>query len=227
MEKIKRCSLADEAYERIKKEIMQADFFEGKKIPSENQLSKKLSVSRVVVREALSRLRSEKIIVTYQGKGSFKANPKNFEKSVNTTSEFDFDNYRRIMEFREAIETFAVSLAVKEASDQELSRLAVYAEKMANADSADDFNARDYEFHLALVECAHNEYFISSYQALASEIFGVLELMNQIESSREYAIKLHKDIAESLRQRNAKNAIKLLNENGEYNAARILEIYKK
>ena len=128
------------------------------------------------------------------------------------------------MEFREAIETFAVKFAVKKATDQELSCLLECAKKMADAINDEEFTIRDYEFHLALVKCSHNEYFVETYQLKNNEIFSVLKLMNQIESSRDYAIKLHQEIAESLRVRDDKKVVKLLNKNDEYNVARMKEI---
>ncbi len=221
--KIEKRSLGIKVYESLKQSLL-SEYQEGDLIPSENKLSKIFNVSRVVIREALLRLRTEKIIVTYQGKGSFLANPKNFEKNLNVCSKIDFEKYRQVMECREAIETFAVHLAVKNATGQELSYILECAERLATASNDREFNIRDYEFHLALVKCSHNDYFTAIYQDCFNEIFGVLELMNQIESSRDYAIKLHKEIAENLYLRNAKNVIKLLNKNDEYNVARIYEL---
>ncbi|MGE8347645.1 FadR/GntR family transcriptional regulator, partial [Pseudomonas helleri] len=45
----------------------------GDQLPSERQLCEQFSVSRAVVREALSQLKFEELITTQQGKGAFVA----------------------------------------------------------------------------------------------------------------------------------------------------------
>ena len=64
IDKIVKTCLADEVYLKIKKHIFSGEYKEGSLLPSENKLTKLLNVSRVVVRDALERLREEKIIVT-------------------------------------------------------------------------------------------------------------------------------------------------------------------
>ena len=100
------------------------------------------------------------------------------------------------------------------------------AKKMADSVNNDEFNIRDYEFHLSLVKCSHNDYFVEIYQSKRNEILMVFELMNQIESSRDYAIQLHQEMAETINLRNSNKVIKLLNKNDEYNVARMIEICK-
>ena len=131
IKKIERYSLVDEAYKRIKEEVLSDKFSEGDLIPSENALSKALSVSRVVIREALSKLRSERIIVTYQGMGSFKSNPKNFLNYSVGQKEVTLEKFKEITEFRGVIENGAILSAVKNASDEELNKVLLCAEKMA------------------------------------------------------------------------------------------------
>ena len=227
MDKIKRYSLVDEAYKRIKEDILKDQFSEGKKIPSENQLCKELSVSRVVVREALSRLRSERVIVTYQGKGSFRANPLNFPERKGDGA-MGFDGYARIMEFREAIEFAAINLAVVNATDEELNALTDIAKKMNAARSNyRDFTLVDYEFHSRIVFCSHNKYMIEAHENSKGAILAALDCMNMLGGGYDYAVDLHEKIALSLVNRDAKTAIHLSKNNGEYNIARMKEVFKK
>ena len=229
MDKIKRYSIADEAYKRIKDEILKKEFSEGKKIPSENQLSKALSVSRVVVREALQRLREERIIVTYHGKGSFLANPKNFVGINKDIDErLDFSTFKAIIDFRECVETSAINLAVKVASDDELNDIKSCAQLLFTAQGdVDAFTYADYEFHLQIAKCSHNFLLVQAIENFSRLIKTSLRIMNSLSGSRDYAVELHKEVAEKLCNRDGKGAIDLLKVNGEYNVARMSEIFNK
>lgn len=226
MDKIKKVSLVDEAYKRIKEYLLSGDFSEGQKIPSENQLCKELSVSRVVIREALSKLRSNRLIVTYQGKGSFLANPINFSSGIlSVRGKMDFDIFVKIMEFRETIEFSAINYAVKYATDKELQAVNGIARKMQNLKNInDDFTLLDYEFHSQIVACSHNPFLISAHEDCKDMILTALKCMNAVDGSYDYAVELHKKIANCLALRDAKGAINLFKNNGEYNVARMKEL---
>lgn len=222
MEKIEKVSLVDQAYLRIKEDILSENFSEGKKIPSENQLCKSLNVSRVVIREALSRLRSEKIIVTYHGKGSYRANPNNFVGYGEGDCALDFEKFKVIMDFRAGIENAAVKLAVQYADDAELQEVKAYAEKML--ETREDFDEIDYGFHHSIVKASKNVLLLNAYENSAELIKNALKTMNSVKDAKEYAVKLHGQIADAIYKRDAKKAISLMENNGEYNFARMQEI---
>lgn len=227
IEKIQRPTLADEAYKRIKADILSGNFKEGDPIPSEHQLSRSLNVSRVVVREALQRLRDEKRIVTYHGKGSFVANAENFTSDKAAyISELDYQSFKDIMELRACIEYGAIAAAVENADDRELKTIKAYAERMQAARGDDDaFDRADYDFHLAILRCSHNRMYVSVTEHCNAQIMLCLRVMNRVHGSREYALDLHAKIADCLCARNAKGAINLLKNNGEYNLARMREFF--
>ncbi|MBQ8309276.1 MAG: FadR family transcriptional regulator [Clostridia bacterium] len=225
--KIQKFTLADEAYERIKADILSKNLKEGAPIPSENQLSRSLSVSRVVVREALQRLREERLIVTYHGKGSFVANRQNFERgNTEYFSELDYTTFKDIMELRASIECSAIVSAVENADEAELERVKAHAKIMeAVRDDDDAFDRADYDFHLAILCCSHNQMYVKIAEQCNAQIMLCLKAMNRIHGSREYALELHTKIADCLYARNAKEAIYLLKNNGEYNLARMREFF--
>jgi GntR family transcriptional regulator len=63
--------LADE----IRRQVQQGELAPGTKLPSESELMEAHEVSRITVRQALGLLRSEGLVQTGQGKGSFVADP--------------------------------------------------------------------------------------------------------------------------------------------------------
>ncbi|MFE7227973.1 FadR/GntR family transcriptional regulator, partial [Nocardioides sp. NPDC057577] len=63
--------LADRVVSGIKDQILAGDLAPGEKLPSESDLVGTYGVSRTVAREAVTRLRAEGLVETFQGRGSF------------------------------------------------------------------------------------------------------------------------------------------------------------
>ena len=63
--------LGDQLYHRLAVLIERGEFAEGGRLPPETELAERFHVSRPVIREALSRLRSVGVIVSRRGSGSF------------------------------------------------------------------------------------------------------------------------------------------------------------
>lgn len=222
--KIEKSCLANKVY-NVLRETLLSEYQEGNLIPSENELSKQLNVSRVVVRSALQRLREEKIIVTHQGKGSFLANPKNFLNEINVCN-LTFEEFNDIMEFRATIEQSAIKRAVKLASDEQLLNIKKAVEKMRlHKDDLSAFTKADYYFHLEIHKCSQNKLFYQSIEHFKQKIIACLTTMNAVNDSRDFALSLHEKIADALIERDAKKALSLLNNNGEYNFARMKEFF--
>ena len=56
---------------QLLKNISSGSYAKGQKIPTENELAKNFSVSRITVRKALQELEQEGLLVRHQGKGTF------------------------------------------------------------------------------------------------------------------------------------------------------------
>ena len=68
---LRQSKLADQLYEQILAKIVSGALPEGGKLPSEGQLCELFGVSRPVVREALSRLQADGVVISRHGSGSF------------------------------------------------------------------------------------------------------------------------------------------------------------
>lgn len=62
--------------ESLKKQILAGEYAPYQRMPSESELMKTFSVSRITVRQALRDLHSEGLIFSTQGKGTFASKPK-------------------------------------------------------------------------------------------------------------------------------------------------------
>ena len=222
---IQKQTLSDNVYTQLKNSIINGEYKEGNVFPSENFLTIKLKVSRVVVRQALQKLRDEKFIVTYKGKGSFVANPSNYKDTLSVNKGIDYKTFKETMGFRALIEMEAIKSASVNADDETLGKLLVLAWSLNNEVLSDErLNEEDYNFHLGIVKCSNNSAYIKAFEDFKPRIIACFELMNSLVDSKKYMVDLHVKIAESLVRRDYQKAVELIRNNEEYNQARIKEI---
>ena len=148
--RIEKVNLVDAVYTQLRDLLVSGRWPEGTKIPSENELCREFSVSRVVVREALQKLRGEKLIVSRQGVGSYAANPSNFAP-VDQPIDLSEQLYLDFLDFRDAVEISAIKLSKNAATPEDYRKMEECVAVMENAsENKDAYNLADYNFHLAV-----------------------------------------------------------------------------
>jgi len=70
MNERKSTGLPDKIYSDILNRILEGEYKEGERLPTEHALAERFETSRPTVREALARLRADGIIVTRHGSGT-------------------------------------------------------------------------------------------------------------------------------------------------------------
>ena len=68
-------SLADRTATRLRNDIRGGKYVVGQRLDDEHSLARKLQVSRGTIRQALNVLRTERLVVRHQGRGTFVTNP--------------------------------------------------------------------------------------------------------------------------------------------------------
>lgn len=146
-------SLASKAYIEIRRKILSNQLVAGTRL-KEDLWAKKMDVNRMAVREALTRLQGEQLVV-FGEKGGY------FVKSITA------DDIREIREIREILELGALRLAIQKIDDQQIARL----EEICN-----DFSSMvergylsgaleaDVKFHETLIDFAGNSKLMDIYQ---------------------------------------------------------------
>lgn len=224
--KIERVNLVDAVCQQLREMIVSGRLPEGAKLDSENKLAQSFSVSRVVVREALQQLRSEKLIVTRQGVGTYVANPNNF---LCNTQSIDLTEaaYLDFLHFRESVEYSAVALARSAATGADFDELdrCVQAMEQSCGDRA-AFNEADYAFHLAVVRCAHNVYLENAIKSNRLLMLCVFDAMNALPEADNFGMASHVDLAQLMRKRDVKGVIRSYDEMGKYNITRLTNFFK-
>lgn len=228
--KLERPNLVDEVYLQMKELIASGEWKEGQKLASEQKLGEMFGVSRVVIREALQRVRSEKLIITRQGMGSFVSNPKNYEKVVSEQEikvGISEDEYADLVEFRCCIEFRAIELAVKRATTEDFEKVNAALQAMeALSEDIDALSEADYAFHYALVSCSKNPLLCKAMESCKPWMIQAFKATNKINDSLSWGIDVHRNVYIKLMERDAKRAIQILKTDNEYNKVRISQLSK-
>jgi GntR family transcriptional repressor for pyruvate dehydrogenase complex len=203
----------------------------GAKLPSERELCAQFSVSRPVVREALSRLKTEGLIVIQHGRGAFVAQGNQRQMfRMRDVSLADKDELAHVIELLIAIEVTATKLAAQKRSPDDLRRIRRALIGMEYAIANDQLgDQEDYEFHQSIVDATHNPHFRELSEYLEHRVRRLIRRarQNTADSSDDLvkAVQLeHKAIFHAIEARDPE-AASLAAEAHLQNAGRRLAVY--
>lgn len=157
-------SLATHAYERLKKKLIMLDIRPGEPI-NDALLATELGVGRTPVREALKRLETDHLVVTYPRRGTF-------------ATVVDVTELGAISDLRQLLEPHAARRAAENATTQMRSELRARADEIRHLDIRDGdrdfFFAEDMAVHRLIYRATgnpHLEDVLVRYDNLATRIW--------------------------------------------------------
>jgi GntR family transcriptional regulator, transcriptional repressor for pyruvate dehydrogenase complex len=219
-------ALADRVYEQIAVRIASGEFRANTKLPSENDLSAILGVSRPILRLALQKLRTEGIIVARQGAGNFVRDRAGTVLSFSPVE--TIADIQRCYEFRLTIEPIAAREAARrsdaQARDKMTDALELLQDATRNKRHRED---ADFSFHLAVAEGSNNHYFSSTMLALREHIYvGMhmhgLSLMGA-QTKLQHVLGEHRSIYDAIKNQDLDSAEKLMRRHLEGSRDRLFE----
>ena len=177
---------AEQAYQEIKKRIIETDLAPGAVI-NESELMDELGFGRTPVREALKRLQSDDLVVVKPRRGIFVA-------------ELAITDLSQIFEVRVELEALAVRLACQRISQTELKRLENLADKYAEADTSvkEEMINLDGKFHAVLREATHNRFLISNLEYYYNLSLRIWYLALPQAAAEEIDVKAHCEIYKAI-----------------------------
>ena len=202
-----RATLTKQAADTLRRFVFNESLQAGEQLPSERELSEVLSVSRNIVREALSILVSEGIIVKRPGRGIFVAD---FDRTlvnaqVAVTVDSSGHDLEAIREARAAIEIGAVDLMILNATASHIQQLIEI--NLALADSIRRNRSgvmEDVAFHTALLESTQNSMLIELTPLLVDYFrLNIFHNPSFILRNSERIIAEHQCIIEALQKRSS------------------------
>ncbi|WP_231906865.1 FadR/GntR family transcriptional regulator [Cupriavidus sp. D384] len=165
--------------------ILRGEFAADQKLPTEVDLANRYAVSRTTVREALSRLRSEGIVVSRRGSGSFvQRMPVRSQASASPQiqSIADIQHYYA---FRLCVEVGAAEIAAQMRTDADLDTIrAAYGALDRTQESGAMGVEEDLQLHLAIARASHNPFFVSTIEHALGPIRQCMELARNLGQAR-------------------------------------------
>jgi GntR family transcriptional repressor for pyruvate dehydrogenase complex len=205
--KIPSQKIAHSVIRQVEALILQGVLRPGERLPAERELAEQLAVSRPTLREALAELEARGLVEARPGGGTFVADvlgsafaPPLIELfATHDAAVFDYVAFRRDMEGlaaeRAAANATAADLEVIESVFQ---RLEAAAGKRDSGEAA----ALDAEFHMAIVEAAHNVVMLHMLRSLSELLVqGVFYNRNVVYGLREGRARLmeqHREIRDAV-----------------------------
>jgi DNA-binding FadR family transcriptional regulator len=154
-------SLTGALVERLARQIRSGQLQPGQRLPTEQEMTAAMGVSRTVVREAVAALRAEGLVTTRQGVGAFVAAeilPRPF--SIDPQQLKTIREAVDVMELRTGVEIEAAGLAAERGSDRQLERVAKAFAAFERAVGRQESGVEeDFALHRAIAEATGNPQF--------------------------------------------------------------------
>lgn len=209
---IKRVKLADSVIEEIQRMMDSGELKEGDKLPNQNELARRLGVSRPSLREALHTLTLIGAIEQKPGRGTIIKARHSIQLADQLAPPLvtDATTTLELMETRRIIEVATAGLAARRATTQEKQALGGLIREMAQAQAAENvqlYTELDISFHVQVARASHNRFLLYQFVTIRGfmeqfmrESFGILPgLLRR-------SLKYHTDITRAISAGDAKRA---------------------
>lgn len=195
-------------------EIVEGRLQEGDRLPTEMVLAARFGVSRSVVREAIAGLRSDGMVRSHQGLGTFVARPQD-SATLRLDADITTDRivFRNVFELRAILEIKAAALAALRADAEQRARISEALERMRNARSwLEEGVSADLDFHRLVAVGSGNTYMATVVGFLAEQMRQSIMFMrhNQDGYARRMVatnIAEHSAIHDAVMKRDARVAM--------------------
>ncbi len=201
--RISHSRTSDEVVRQIELLLLEGVLRDGDRLPGERELSRRLDVSRPILREALKALESRGLLVSQHGGGTYVADiiGQVFSRPVVDLIARHQRATEDYVEYRRELEGITAELAARRATDYDRQMLARIMEAMREAHANGSFDAEleaDVELHNAIGEAAHNVVLLHTlracYRLLAQGIFFHRHLVFSSPAARADLLAQHEAI---------------------------------
>lgn len=206
-EYLKKQDIKEQVFRQLLSKIERGEWKPGEKLPSENQLTKMMGVSRITVREAIQKLVAINLVETHQGKGSFvkDVSANSYLKSMTPMLMMSNDDVLSVLEYRKIMEVGIVDIVVERATEADINMLEKLTDKMRHY--CEKWNVKKYkeydiEFHMKMYEMTKNP-FIIKISNITKDILNMAMTSTVTQKGAEEGVIFHTKILECLKARDA------------------------
>lgn len=207
-------TLTDKVTDLLATQIRNGVYPVNARLPTEQFMTEEYGVSRTVIREAISRLKSEGLVETRQGSGTIVLSPSSYDSFKLPADTADHaQGVIHILELRKGIETEMAALAAVNHTAEQLEKMRQALIDMDTATAnGEDGVKEDLAFHTAIAKASHNPHFPELLKMLTRALEDAIRVTRGNEaktSSMGEQVRLeHQAIFKAIEQRDPDEARK-------------------
>ena len=228
LEPVRHERFAERVYESLFHAILTGKLPPEMRLPSEVQLARFFQVSRPVVRQALDRLRSDRLIESVRGSGTFVRSDWP-QTAVRPPQAPDISHWLHGQELRLVLEPECAHLAALRRSQADLQRMAAalqgFEQAAAKGDVAHHF---DFGFHEAIAQASANPRMLQVIQTLQYDVSHAVNMTRHLvrlqpwQRSQDVQAE-HREIFGCIERQDAESARRAMRSHIEKARIRMLE----
>lgn len=213
---IRKVQVGEQVFKQLKELLIEGEWKQGDKLPSENELADLFGVSRITVRQALQKLVALGLLETRLGEGSFvkKVEVENSLNELIPTMYLEDHSMFTVFEFREIIDTESARLAAMRATDEDIKVLEDILGSMVDAKEKADLKAfakADLDFHVQIGKMTMNPLIIKTNSILQDILMiSMTEVVERLGC--EAGLYYHNKMLDAIRRHDAVLAMDLMRE---------------
>jgi len=171
----------------LRERISSGEFQPSERLPSESSMSEGFKVSRTVIREAVSRLKSEGLLTSRQGSGVFVSEmPPLKPLRIDAAARRSLEAVLNIVELRRVIEAESAALAAERRTEQDIKAMQKILEEMDSAVQRGESGvAQDVKLHQLIAAASGNPYFLSVLEFLGQYLTDAIRVTRANEARLE------------------------------------------
>lgn len=213
-------------YSDILNRIIEGEYKEGERLPTEHMLAERFATSRPTVREALAQLRADGIIATRHGSGTTVM--RRPDPDVRRFAPLEtLSDIRRCYEYRVVVESGAAALAAQKADDDDIAAIRREWDNLQTIVETSGIGAKDdFAFHMAVARASKNQFFITALSGIQEQmVFSMnlsrnLSLVKSIERQR-IVQQEHLEVLEAIQARDVQRASQAMRDHLEHAVSRM------
>jgi GntR family transcriptional repressor for pyruvate dehydrogenase complex len=200
--------MPDRVTQALLKLIRSGSYPPKSRLPSEGEMAQQFGVSRTVIREAVSRLKSEGLVESRQGSGLF-------VREVGPNAPFRIDpgvvnsiqQVLQVAELRRGLEAEIAALAAERGTQEEIREIAARLQAIDDDVAVGgDGVAADIEFHRSIARATGNPHFLALWDFLGQFLHGTIKLTRaweaQQEETRQQVLEEHRMLYDAIARHN-------------------------
>lgn len=210
---VKRSGVADRVLAQMREAILSGEWQPGMRIPSENELSISMGVSRVSVRAAIQKLTGLGLLESRQGDGTFVCSSSSIGwNALAPAILLCRPGLMDLLEFRMMIEVECAEIAAINVTDEILAEMEENLNRMSRPGIAPEgMSEIDIEFHILIAKATGNAVVLQVYTTLKDVFIESLNRMSSITGTSS-GVEYHNKLFVAIKSRDGVAAKQLMRE---------------